>query len=396
MKYNFESYLNRRETGSSKWLNMDNRNPNVSKEIVPMSVADMEFVTCPEISESLCEYVQTETLGYSKPVNSYLKAVTNFFKSYHGYDAKEEWIVTTPGIVSALATAVSTFSSEGDEVIIFTPVYHPFFEVVEGQNRKVSECPLIYKDNDYSIDFELLNKLAASPKVKMILLCSPHNPGGKVWSREELEKISEIVIKNNILIVSDEIHSDIIYDGSKQIILGSLNDEIGKRAIVCTAASKTFNIAGLQCSNIFIENEELRNKFVQSNNNIGLERANVLGLVATRAAYEKGLDWLKEAKSVIENNNNVVKEFFESYEGKFKVMVPEASFLVWVNFENTGIDHEEFMKFLDMDCEFLVNDGLSFGDKGRNFIRINTGLPLSKLEENLNRLKDRLKAQYNI
>ena len=230
----------------------------------------------------------------------------------------------------------------------------------------------------------------------MILLCSPHNPGGKVWSREELEKISEIVIKNNILIVSDEIHSDIIYDGNKQIILGSLNDEIGKKAIVCTAASKTFNIAGLQCSNIFIENEELRNKFIESNNNIGLERANVLGLVATRAAYEKGLDWLKEAKYVIENNNDVVKEFFESYEGKFKVMVPEASFLVWVNFENTGIKHEEFMKFLDLDCEFLVNDGLSFGDKGRNFIRINTGLPLSKLEENLNRLKGRLKAQYNI
>ncbi len=396
MKYNFEKYLNRRETGSSKWLNMDNRNPNVGKDVVPMSVADMDFLTCPEISESLCEYIQTETLGYSKPVDSYLKAVTDFFKNFHGYDAKKEWIVTTPGVVSALATSVGTFSKEGDEVIIFTPVYHPFFEVVEGQNRKISECPLIYKDNDYFIDFELLERLASSPKAKMILLCSPHNPGGKVWSKEELDRISEIVIKNDILIVSDEIHSDIIYDGSKQIVLGSLNDEIGKRAIVCTAASKTFNIAGLQCSNIFIENEELRSKFIESNNNIGLERANVLGLVATRAAYEKGLNWLEEAKTVIGNNNNIVKKFFEEYEGKFKVMFPQASFLVWVNFEGTGISHEEFIKFLDLDCEFLVNDGLSFGDKGRNFIRINTGLPLHKLEENLNRLKRELKAKHNI
>ncbi|QQK07214.1 MalY/PatB family protein [Miniphocaeibacter halophilus] len=396
MKYDFESYLTRRETGSSKWLNMDSRCSNIGEGVIPMSVADMDFLTAPEIVEGITEYAKTQTLGYSKPVDSYLESVIKFFKDYHNYEAKKEWIVTTPGIVSALATSVRAFTEVGDEVIIFTPVYHPFYDVIEGQGRKILECPLIYDNNEYKIDFDKFNELASKSEVKLVLFCSPHNPGGVVWTKEDLLKVVEIVEKNDLLIVSDEIHSDLIFNNKEHIILGRVNDTIGDRAIVCTAASKTFNIAGLQCSNIFIKNENIRKEFVKCNENIGIERANVLGLVATKSAYDNALDWLEEVKQVIDKNNKIVIEFFEEYGDNFKVMKPDASFLVWVNFENLEKEHGKFMSFLDTQCNFFTSDGLSFGDNGENFIRINTGLPTKKLLENLDRVKKYLKEYYNL
>lgn len=396
MKYDFTSYINRGEIGASKWMDMYARNPDVGNEIIPMSVADMDFVTCPEINEGICEFVNTQSLGYARPIDSYLESVVNFFINYHGYNAKKEWIVTTPGIVSALATSVRAFTKEGEGVIIFTPVYQPFYNVVQEQGRKVVNCPLIYKNNRYEIDFKLFEKLASDPDTKLLMLCNPQNPGGMVWCKEDLLKIAEIAEKEDLLVVSDEIHSDIVFEGNKHIVFGSVNDTIGNRSIICTAASKTFNIAGLQCSNIFIENEDIRNKFEQNNNGIGIERANILGLVATKAAYDNGLDWLEELKTVIVNNHKVVTEFFEGYNGIFEVMKAEASFTVWINFKNLNVKHEEFMSFLDKTCEFFPSNGLSFGENGRYFIRVNVGLPTEKLEENSNRVKDSLKTHYNI
>ena len=396
MRYDFISYTNRGNIGASKWMDMYTRNPNVVNDIIPMSVADMDFLTCPEISEEIYKFARTQSLGYARPFDSYLQTVVNFFKEYHGYNAKKEWIVTTPGIVPALATSVRTFTQEGEGVIIFTPVYKPFYDVVQEQARKVINCPLIYKNNRYEIDFELFAKLASDPNTKLLILCNPQNPGGMVWSKEDLLKIAEIAENEDLLVVSDEIHSDIVFEGYKHIVFGSVNDTIGNRAIVCTAASKTFNIAGLQCSNIFIENEDIRNKFVQNNNGIGIERANILGIVATKAAYEYGLDWLEELKTVIRTNQKIVKEFFESYNGIFVVMKPEASFTTWINFEKLNVEHEEFIDFLDKTCEFFPTDGLSFGENGRYFIRVNVGLPTEKLKENLERVKNSLKTHYSI
>lgn len=396
MNYNFKDYLNRRKTGSTKWANMDLRNKNVNEKTIPFSVADMEFKTCPEITKGIVEYVENETLGYCKPVDSYLDSVVEFFKVNHKYNGKKEWIVTTPGIVSALATSVRTLTNIGDNVLIFTPVYRPFYKVIEEQERKIVNCPLIYKENNYYIDFENLEKSIVENNVKLILFCSPHNPSGRVWKRQELEKIEEIIYKYNLYIVSDEIHSDIVFNNNKHIVLGSLSDKLGERSIICTAASKTFNIAGLQCSNIFIQNDKIREKFIKNNEGIGIDRANVLGLVATEIAYKNGLNWLKEVKEIIDINNNITKEFFENYNNTFKVIKPQASFLVWVNFQNSGIKHEDFIKFLDEKCEFFVTDGLMFGENGRNFIRINTGLPTKELEKALERLKENLKEKFNI
>lgn len=283
------------------------RNPNVSEGVVPMSVADMDFYTAPEIREEIKRFVTDETLGYTKPTDSYLASVTNFFSNYHGYDAEKEWITTTPGVVSALATSVKSFTEEGDGVLIFTPIYNPFYSVIEGQNRKIVDCPLIYDEDRYSINFDQFKELVAREDTKLMLLCSPHNPGGTVWTQSELEQIAEIAEKNDLVVVSDEIHSDITFDDHTHTVFNNVNDTIGNRSILCTAASKTFNIAGLQCSNIFIENEDMRNTFIENNDNIGLERANILGLVATKAAYDKGLNWLEEVKVVIEENLKIVK-----------------------------------------------------------------------------------------
>ena len=396
MKYDFKTYLNRIETGSSKWIDMYNRNPKVSKDVVPMSVADMDFLTPPVINKAICDYVNTQTLGCSRPLDSYLDSVVTFFKEYHGYNSKKEWIFTTPGIVSALANSVTTFTEKGDNVIIFTPVYKPFYDVVANQGRNVIECPLKYENNRYELDFDLLEELALDSKTNLILFCSPHNPGGIVWSKEDLLRIADIVEKNDLIIVSDEIHSDILFNGHKHHVLGGINDTIGQRSIICTAASKTFNIAGLQCSNIFIQNEEIRTKFIANYDSIGIERANILGFAATKAAYSEGLDWLEEVRLVLDENFNMVKEFFGSYGDIFKVMNPEASFTAWVNFENLNVEHEEFLSFLDIEAEFFTTNGLFFGKGGRNFIRINVGLPRHKLQENLDRLKISLKKCYNI
>ena len=396
MKYDFKNYLNRVETGSSKWLDMCGRNPNVKEGVLPLSVMDMDFLTCPKINDALVNYINTQTLGYSRPVDSYLESVVNFFKDHHGYEGKKEWIITTPGIVSALATAVGAFTEKGDNVIVFTPVYHPFFDVIESQERNIVSCPLKYENNRYELDFELFEKTIVESKAKLVLFCSPHNPGGIVWSKEDLLKVADIVEKYELLIVSDEIHSDIVYEGNKHYLLGSVNNSIGKRAIVCTAASKTFNIAGLQCSNIFIENEEIRNKFRNFNNGIGIERANVLGMVATKAAYDNCLDWLDELKEVIQENYKVVEDFFCNYGNIFSVMKTEASFAIWINFENLNVKHEDFMTFLDNDAEFFVTNGIFFGENGRGIIRINVGLPKDKLVESFDRLKIALKNKYNI
>ncbi len=396
MKYDFNSYLNRRETGSSKWKDMDDRNPNVNSDIIPMSVADMEFPLCMEIKESIIAYLNTQILGYSRPVDSYLESIVKYYNDYHGYKGKKEWIVTTPGVIIALSTGVKINTEVNNGVIIFTPVYGPFMDVIEEQNRKIVECPLIVKDNRYFIDFELLEKLAKDENNKLLMLCSPHNPSGRVWTMEELQKISKIAEENNLYIISDEIHSDIIYTGKKHNVLGTVDNNIGNRSIICTTASKTFNLGGLQCANIFIENDEMREKFIIANEHIGIERANVLGMIATQSAYENGAEWLGEVKTIIEVNNKMVIEFFNSYNGIFKVMEPDASFLLWINFENTNISHSEFMDFLDNTAEFFVNNGLDFGERGRNSFRLNTGLPSYKLEENLERLRVSLNEKYNI
>ncbi|NLD17446.1 MAG: putative C-S lyase [Tissierellia bacterium] len=387
----FQTTYNRLRNGSSKWLKMTSEKEDVPEGIIPLSVADMEFQTAEVIKEALKTYIDTEVLGYSKPTKAYLDSVTNFFDKFHKTKIENEWIVTTPGIVPALATAVRAFSDVGDGVIIFTPVYPPFYEVVRGQGRRIEESPLIYSNNRYEIDFENLEKIAKKDDVKLILFCNPHNPSGIVWTRDEIERICQIAKENDIILVSDEIHSDYVFNG-EHVVLTDLS-EYRDISICCTAPSKTFNIAGLQCSNILIPDKGIRNEFLRANEVMGIERANVLGLVAAKACYDNGYDWLKEASEVIKQNLEIVDKFFSSLSDKFRVMEIDASFLAWINFEDLNVSTEEFYSWLD-EANIFINKGETFGEAAKYFIRLNVGLPTKDLINALDRFEKVFKEKH--
>lgn len=390
--YDFNSTYNRLVEEASKYQCLKKSGLDKNSDIIPMTTADMDFPLAPEIREAIKEYVSTHVLGYSKVTEEYIDTCIDYYKKQYNYSPKKDSIVTVPGIVTALSTSVAAYSEPGDKVIIFTPVYPPFSEVVKMQGREICESKLIDNDGYYTIDFENLEKIASDPKVKLILLCNPHNPGGRVWTREELENVERVARKNNLIVVSDEIHSDIVFEPLKHTCYGTI-DGSNDHCVVCHAASKTYNIAGLQCSNIIIENKELYDKFVNVNLSRGIERANVLGMVATKAAYEKAGDWKKEMKNVIAENFEVLQKFFENKK-EFKLAKTEASFLAWLNYKNLNVSHEKFMEALN-EFHFLAADGLDYGEAGEYYIRINVGLPKNKLIENLERFEKCIQSIKN-
>lgn len=389
----FTGYYNRRQNGSIKWCDV-NVKDKICENIVPMTMADMDFQMSQSIKKAIQKYTETEILGYTKPTANYLLSVQNYFKRHHQFDVQTEWIVTTPGIVNALSTSVRAYTEPGDEVLMMTPVYNPFYEVTKAQGRQVAKCPLLLQNNRYFIDFDRLAELASRQTVKMLLLCSPHNPGGRVWTKIELQKIIKIALANDLVIVSDEIHADLALNGVKHHVLPTVDQSVLDQVVICTAASKTFNIAGLQCSNIIIPNEKMREQFSQENLAVGVHGANALGLVATQTAYAQCDTWLNQVKTVIESHQNLVKVFFEQLDKRFKVMPQDASFLAWINFEDLKLPRAEFLQFLEETCQIFVNDGAMYGDEATYYIRLNVGLPRQALEENLKRFEKQFKIKY--
>lgn len=394
VKYDFESYHNRKNTCASKWEQMYARKPDVGEGVVPMTVADMDFMTAPEIRQAICEYAERELLGYSRPTKSYLEAVVSHYEKNFGYKARPEWIFTMPGVVPALATAVRAFSKPGNKVIIMSPVYGPFYDVVKGQDRELLVCPLVIKDGCYEIDFDRFEACCAAESAKVFLLCSPHNPSGRVWTREELLRLSDICEKHGIVVVSDEIHSDIVHGENPHLVFNTISP-YAARAVLCTSPGKTFNIQALQTANVFIEDAAQYKAFERASVDSGIERANVLGMVATAAAYREGGPWKEAMLAVIRRNLELVRDFFAPYAPALVCMPVEAGFLAWVDFSGLGVSHRAFMDFLS-DCDFFVTDGLFFGDNGEHHFRVNVGLPTRALEENLKRLKAGLMKHFNL
>lgn len=384
----FDNYYDRSDDGASKWLIMRNKKSKIASGVIPMSIADMEFPLCKEIREEIIEYVSTKVLGYTRPNQEYLESVVNFMDRIHKYKIKKEWIVTSPGVVTGLATAIRAFTQPGDGVLIFTPVYSPFYEVIRDQGRKVIECELYIKDNRYYIDFNMLEKLIEKSSIKLLLFCSPHNPSGRVWDRKELEQISDICNKRGVILVSDEIHCDLVFNEKKHHIYSSVDME--NKSIVCTAASKTYNIAGLQNSNIIIKNEELREKFLKEMYAIGIERANILGMVATKAAYNKCDYFLWELREFIGKQHKIVEDFCEKHNDKLTIMKAESSFLSWISFEKIACDSQSFFKELE-EQDLFVTPGSDFGKSCKKYFRLNLGIPQRKLLEALERLEKVIK-----
>ncbi len=393
IKFNFVNCPSRRNQGSEKWVEMLEHNPNVGKDTVPMSVADMEFEADPKIYQGLIDFLKEKpVLGYTYAYQDYKDAVINWQKTEHNFDIKSDWIVSTPGVVNAFTAAIKAFSKEGQGVIINKPVYYPMPIAIHNTKRKEINVPLINNNGYYHFDFEGFEKACRDNNNKIFLFCSPHNPTGRVWKKEELERIGKICLENDITIISDEIWNDIIMPGYEHYVLANLSDEIREITLTCTAASKTFNLAGLATSNIIVPNHDMRKKFKKELWRMRSSAVNILGYKATEVAYNNSKDWKNEMIKVVASNREICKNFFESR--GFKVTDSESTFLVWVDFSSINLDKNRLEKFL-RDAEIYTDEGYIFGDEGIGYERFNIGLGQEQLIKQLKRLDEALKKLNN-
>ena len=392
--YDFETLLSRKGQGSFKWEAMYREVPNLSDDIVPFSVADMELKIAPEIREGLKKYIDEAILGYTGATDKYYEAVISWMKRRHNFDIQKEWIVTSSGVVSALFDSVKAFTEKEDGVIVFTPVYYPFYSAIKLNGRKIIDCPLIENEGKYAIDFESFEKLAKEEKNTLLILCSPHNPVGRVWSKEELKKIGEIALENNLKIVSDEIHFDILMEGEKHTVLQTLSGELSEITVTCTAPTKTFNLAGIGISNIIIKNEKMRKKFI---NEQGRSSAHVFAALGYRAcilAYTQAEEWFEEFLQLINKNQKTVNRFFEEKFTKLKAPLIQGTYLQWIDFRALGLRGEELKKFMNGKAQLFFSEGYTFGKNGDGFERMNLAVPTHILEKGLERLYKAIKENY--
>lgn len=391
--YDFETLVPRNKMGSIKWEEMKRINPNVSQDIVPFSIADMEFKNPPEIMEGLKKYLDEVILGYTMPTEAYYDAVINWMKKKHNWSIDKESIVLTPGIVSALLTAVRAFLKPGDGVILLTPVYYPFFMAAKANQCSIVESQLKFNGTQYEIDFEDLEEKAKDPANKMLLLSNPHNPVGRVWTEEELKHIGRICIDNNVLIISDEIHFDLIMPGCRHTVFSNISKEFAGHSIICTSPSKTFNLAGMHTSNIIISNEEIRKKFTEANRNIGSGDLNTLGYKACELAYNKCEKWLEELIGVIEGNRKYFAGFMEENIPEIKPVRMEGTYLQWFDCRGLGMTYQELEHFMTQKAMLFLDEGYIFGHGGEGFERINLACPRHVLEKALVNFKKHLNGR---
>ncbi len=388
MKYDFETLVDRSGCGSFKWDDMREKVPDLPKGIVPFSVADMEFKNAPEIGEGLKRYTDTHILGYTGPTREYLETVCGWMKARHNWDVDPESIVCTTGVVPALHTAVKAFCRPGDGVIVMPPVYYPFYSAIKDGGCMIKRCPLLYKNRAYSIDFDLLEKLAAESDSKMLIFCSPHNPVGRVWTKEELRRVGEICLKNGVRVISDEIHFDLIMPGHTHTVFSTAGD-FGDKVIVCTAPSKTFNLAAMQTSNIIIPNKEDREAFQKTQ---GYSEPGALGFEACRIAYTQCRPWLEEVLQVISGNYRFAVEFLGEHLPEIRPVELQGTYLLWLDCTALGKTKEELEDLMVHKAFLFLDEGYVFGEEGAGFERINLACPRWVLEEALKRLEKAVKA----
>lgn len=390
MKYDFTSIPDRRGCGSNKW----NGAKNASPEFVPLSVADMEFYPAPPIVSAIKKTAESQVLGYTSATDEYYDAVISWMKRRHSFDVKKEWILNTPGVVDALAILIQASTNPGDSVIILTPVYYPFDMAVLAKSRKIIYSELIDNDGRYEIDYADLEKKCK--KAKALLFCNPHNPVGRVWSEAELRKVAEICCRNNVFIIDDEIHHDLIMPGYEHFVMANVGEFVHDNIAVCTAPSKTFNLAGLQCSNIIIPNARIRAKATACslfNMQMGL---NIFAYPACIAAYNECEEWLEELIGVVYENAKIVEKFMAENFPEIKVYPLEGTYLQWLDMRGLGMTHPELKEMLEGAGLYLDN-GEMFGPLGRGFQRINLACAKKTIENALERFKkavEELRARW--
>lgn len=388
--FDFDEIVERRGTNCIKYdFAKENGKP---EDILPLWVADMDFKAPPQVLDRIKKRTDHGIFGYTETGDEYFQAVKDWYATRFGWNVEESWLVKTPGVVFAIATALRAFTREGDGVLIQPPVYHPFAKTIKANKRKLVENPLKLVKGHYEIDFEDFEEKIVKHRVKLFLLCSPQNPTGRVWKEWELEKLGEICLKHGVLVVSDEIHSDFVWERNRHIVFASLSPAYEKITVTCTAPSKTFNLAGLQVSNIFIANPELKKSFCDELSAIGCSEVNVLGLEACQAAYEKGGAWLKELKRYIWDNYLYLEAYLEKRIPKLHTVRPEGTYLVWVDFRELKLSAEERERLIVEKARLWLNEGGIFGKEGEGFERINIACPRATLRQALKQLEDAVAA----
>jgi len=399
MEYNFDRFIDRKGSFSLKWgkeaLQMVFKKED--DDLLPLWVADMDF-ECPKpVVDALKNEAEGRVYGYNwHGVPKYLDAVTGWMDRRHKWKVDPKWIVYSPGIVPAINMMVQSFSNIGDKIIVQPPVYYPFFGAVTDNGRKLLLNQLKYEKQKYTFDFEDFEEKAKDPLTKMFILCSPHNPVGRVWTRDELKKLGDICLEHDILIISDEIHHDLILPGNNHTLFSTISEDFEQNTLVCTAPSKTFNLAGLQVSNIIIPNEKLRQSFIHTIvNKNGIAIPNSFGIVAMIAAYNEGEEWLDQVLDYIVLNFKFLQEFVTRDLPEVKYIEPEGTYLAWLDFNSLGLNEEELKNIILDKAKIALDGGKLFGLGGEGFQRINVACPKSILEETMQRIKKALDQRNN-
>lgn len=387
MKYNFDEIIDRSGTNSSKW------EPEVLKELfgepdlMPFWVADMDFKVAEPIVEAIVKAAQHGIYGYSNRPASYYQAIIDWTERRFGWKLEKEWIEYTPGIVPAVNYAIQAFCMPGDNVLIQQPVYYPFANAINNNGCHVVSNDLIFDGEKYNMDIKDLEEKLKDPKTTMMILCSPHNPVSRIWSREELKKVAQLCLENEVLLISDEIHNDLVFSGYKHTIFGLVGDEYLNNLIVCTAPSKTFNMAGMQSSNVIIPNPSLMRRFrrVLERNSIGSQ--NPLSIVSLEAAYKHGEEWLEQLLEYLEGNIKFIDEYLKNNIPKARVIKPQATYLAWIDFSAYVDEGSKIEELMAKKGKIAMDGGTWFGSQGAGFMRLNFACPRELLRQGLDRMK---------
>jgi cysteine-S-conjugate beta-lyase len=382
--HNFDLSPNRKGTSSVKW--------DLTKtvfgrdDLLPMWVADMDFPPPAEVTAALEERLKHGIFGYTFTGDSLGKSVSGWLKNRHGWDISESWLLYSSGVVPAIATIVRALTEKGDSILVQSPVYTPFFSIAEKNDRKVKNCPLELIDGQYHIDFEAF-ETTLKQGVKLFLLCSPHNPGGRVWTKDELTKIADLCQKYDVLIVSDEIHADLVHKPNQHIPLASIKKDYEKFVLTLAAPSKTFNIAGLQASALVIPDRELREKIAEEHQKQGIFTLSTFGVTGMEAAYLHGADWLDSLLDYLSDNIKEVQSFVKKELPELSVMDPQATYLIWIDCRKLGKSEEELTDLLLNKGKLALEPGSKFGLGGEGFVRMNVACSRDTLRDGLSRLK---------
>ncbi|HCO18248.1 MAG TPA: cystathionine beta-lyase [Tissierellales bacterium] len=386
MKYNFDQIIDRKGTNASKWEPQVLNQLFGEEDLLPFWVADMDFKVAQPIVDAIVKAAEHGIYGYSVRPEEYYKAIIDWTEKRFGWKIDKEWIDYTPGIVPAVNYAIQAFCMPGDKVVIQKPVYYPFSNAINNNGCHVVSNDLVFDGEKYNMDFEDLESKLKDPKVTMMILCSPHNPVSRVWDLEDLKKVAQLCLENNVFLISDEIHNDLVYSGYKHTIFGLVGEEFLDNLMVCTAPSKTFNLAGMQSSNVIIPNPVHRQRFrrILEKNSIGGQ--NPLSIVSLIAAYTEGEEWLEQLLEYLEGNIKFIEEYLKENLPKAKMIKPQATYLAWIDFSGYESDSRKLEELMAKKAKVAMDGGTWFGDQGAGYMRLNFACPRELLKKGLDRI----------